>query len=135
MKFSTRGRYALRLMVDLAKRDRETPVSLKDISEEQEISFKYLEQIVKSLTKVGILKSVRGAQGGYLLNRLPEQITAGDILRATEGTLLPVSCIGGAHEDCARLNKCEAYNFWNGLYYTLNEYVDSVTLQDLINGI
>ncbi len=135
MKVSTRGRYALRLMVDLAKREQNAPVSLKDISEGQEISFKYLEQIVKSLTKSGILKSVRGAQGGYLLNRIPEHISAGDILRATEGSLLPVSCLGGAHEDCTRLNKCEAYGFWNGLYDVLNEYIDSVSLQDLIDGI
>ncbi|NLP48173.1 MAG: Rrf2 family transcriptional regulator [Clostridiales bacterium] len=136
MKVSTRGRYALRLMVELAKREQDTPVSLKKISIGQEISYKYLEQIVKSLTGAGILRSVRGAQGGYLLNVSPEQITVGEILRVTEGSLTPVSCLNDTEtpeeEDCNRQEKCEVYDFWKGLQDVVSEYIDSVTLHDMI---
>lgn len=134
MKISTKGRYALRLMIDLAQHDKDGFVSLKDIAERQEISVKYLEQIVTVLCKIGFLKSLRGSQGGYKLAKAPEEYTVGDILRVTEGDLAPVACLEDEHNQCLRYPICNTISFWKGLYDTVNKYVDSVTLADLLKS-
>ena len=132
MKFSTKGRYALRLMLDIACHSDGGYLSLKEISKRQDISMKYLEQIVGSLSRAGLLKSSRGAQGGYKLTRPPKEYTMGDILRITEGTLAPVSCLEDEPNQCGKAAACITLEFWQGLYDRINEYVDSVTLQDLL---
>ena len=119
MKISTKGRYAVRLMLDVAIHGMDKNVSMRDVAERQNISIKYLEQIVSILTRVGYLKSVRGAQGGYRLTKAPSEYTIGDILRTTEGTLSPVSCLEDEENTC--------------LYDVINKYVDSITLEDLVN--
>lgn len=129
MKFSTRDRYALRLMVELANHG-ETLVPLKEISDTQQISLKYLEQIITPLAKAGLVTSVRGAQGGYRLARPAEQITAGEILRAVEGELTAIPCLG-ANVDCPRRDQCQTIGFWCGLNDLINHYVDGVTLAAL----
>lgn len=129
MKFSTRDRYALRLMSELANHP-DTLVPLKEISEAQEISLKYLEQIITPLTKAGLVVSVRGAQGGYRLARPDTEITAGEILRAVEGELTAIPCLG-SDIDCPRRGRCQTLHFWSGLNETINHYVDSITLAKL----
>lgn len=133
MKVSTKGRYALRLMIDLAQQDRGGYVALKDISARQKISLKYLEQIVTQLSKAGLLESVRGRQGGYRLTKKPSGYTAGDILRVTEGSLAPVACLETKTNKCSDYEKCSTLDFWEGLYGLIQNYVDGVTLEDLVN--
>lgn len=132
MKFSTKGRYALRMIVDLAMHQANGCVSLKDIAERQGISKKYLEQIVPMLNKSGMLKTIRGYQGGYMLTRRPDQYTVGDILRITEGSLAPVSCLESSPNQCPKAGECMTLFVWEGLYKSINEYLDSVTIQDII---
>lgn len=132
MVISTKGRYALRLMLDIAMQGGGSPVPLHDIAERQGISFKYLEQIVPPLTKAGYLKSVRGANGGYLLTRDPKEITTGDILRAGEGNLAPVACLANEDMECPRADLCITLPFWRGLDDAITAYIDSVTLEDLV---
>ncbi len=134
MKISTRGRYALRFMIDLAQHDSSSFVALKDISERQGISIKYLEQITSLLSKFGLLISVRGPQGGYKLSKDPSQYTIGEILRVTEGDLAPVACLSTAVNSCEKKNKCATLQFWKGLSKVVNEYLDGQTLQDVIDG-
>ena len=134
MKFSTKSRYALRLMAELARYAPGTTVSLKEISERQNLSLKYLEQIVVQLSRAGYVTSTRGAQGGYQLARHPSEYTVGDILRITEGSLAPVACLEHEPIDCARANECITLDFWRGLYDVINQYVDSVTLEELVNN-
>ena len=129
MKFSTRDRYALRLMVELANRPNDL-IPLKDISDKQRISLKYLEQIVTPLTKAGLVSSVRGAQGGYRLARPAGEITSGEILRAVEGSTAPVAC-DGIDNSCTRSDLCSTVKFWRGLDDVIEKYVDGVTLADL----
>ncbi len=131
MVFSTKGRYALRLMVDLTLHNSGEYIALKDISQRQNISVKYLEQIVPLLSKAGMLKSVRGPQGGYKLSKSPREYTAGDILRITEGSLSPIPCLENGADGCERRNECTTIDFWSGLYKAITDYVDSVTLEDL----
>ncbi len=131
MKISTKGRYALRMMIDIAINSDGNWVSLKDISERQGISVKYLEQIVTLLTKAGLLRSVRGSGGGYMLTKSPEQYTIGQILRTIEGRLAPVACLESDENLCERKDECPTLEFWQGLFNTVNEYVDSYTLKDL----
>jgi len=133
VKVSTRGRYALRLMIDLAENNTGDYISLKDISARQEISTKYLEQIVTQLSKAGFLKSVRGPQGGYMLAKDPKKYSVGSILRITEGSLSPISCIEDKPNQCSRCAGCPTVDFWQGLNQTINDYVDKYTLDDLIN--
>lgn len=133
MKISTKGRYAVRLMLDVAVYGSDKNVSMRDVAERQNISMKYLEQIVSQLAKVGYLKSIRGAQGGYRLTKKPSEYTIGDILRTTEGALSPVACLDDEINRCPRAGQCPTIDFWQGLYDTVNNYVDSVTLEDLIN--
>ena len=130
MKISTKGRYALRVMIDLAVNDKGDYVSLKDISNRQEVSLKYLEQIMAMLNKAGYVKSTRGNNGGYRLVKLPEEYKVGDILRKTEGDLAPIACVNG--EECGKRENCKTFKFWQGLDNVINEYVDSKTLADLI---
>ena len=132
MVISTKGRYALRLMLDIAMQDGTSPVPLHDIAERQGVSFKYLEQIVPPLSKAGFLKSVRGANGGYLLTRDPSEITTGDILRVGEGNLAPVACLASDEIDCPRADLCVTLPFWKGLDEAITAYIDSVTLADLV---
>ena len=133
MKVSTRGRYALRLMVDLGiNSDENTYVSLKDISARQQISVKYLEQIVTPLHRAGLVRSIRGAQGGYRLSRKPENYTAGEILRAIEGSFAPIACLENETNECEQYAKCPTVGFWEGMYKAISDYVDSVSLADMI---
>ena len=132
MKVSTKGRYALRLMTDIADQGGEGFVSLKDAAERQGISMKYLEQIAGMLAKAGLLQSGRGAQGGYRLTRSPEEYTVGDILRLTEGDLAPVACLAGAENVCDRCGECATLDFWTGLYSAVNAYINHWTLADLL---
>lgn len=132
MKVSTKGRYALRLMIDLAEHDSGDYIPLRDISERQGISVKYLEQIVTQLSRAGFLRSVRGAQGGYRLSRRPENYTVGEILRITEGDLAPIACLSDETASCPRESECATLDFWKGLRRVINEYVDGSTLDDLV---
>lgn len=131
MKISTKGRYALRMMIDIAENEKNGSVSLKDISKRQDISLKYLEQIVGLLTRANLVKSRRGAGGGYVLAKSPEKYTVGDILRVTEGNLAPITCLEAEENLCPRAESCKAVKFWQGLYNTVNKYLDSTTLLDL----
>ena len=131
MRISSKGRYALRMMADIAENGGDDLVTIKDISERQDISTKYLEQIVTHLTKAKLLRSVRGPKGGYMLTKKPEEYTAGEIIRAIEGDLAPVACLADKINRCARKNICKTLGFWEGLYNAVNSYVDRVTLRDL----
>lgn len=131
MKISTKGRYALRVMIDLALNGDEKFISLKDIAERQEISNKYLEQIIAMLNKAGYLKTARGNSGGYKLAKKPNEYVIGDILRATEGDLTLTYCLTEEGE-CKRKENCKTYSFWKGLDNVINEYVNSKTLEDLM---
>ena len=133
MKVSTKGRYALRLMLDLAINNTGEPISLKDIAKRQEISDKYLEQIISVLNKAKYVKSVRGAQGGYILTKQPKEYTVGMILRLTEGSLAPVACLEHEPLECERKYDCATLPLWQGLYKVINEYLDGITLQDLLD--
>ena len=133
MKISTKGRYALRMLIDLAEHRNEGYIALKDIAKRQEISKKYLEQIVSVLNKPEILKTNRGYQGGYQLARSPEKYTVGDILRITEGGLAPVSCLEQEENLCERRSYCTTLFIWEGLYKAVNDYLDSITLQDILD--
>lgn len=132
MKISTKGRYALRMMIDLAQHKNEGYLALKDIAERQGISKKYLEQIVPVLNRMELLHANRGFQGGYKLARKPEEYTIGEILRATEGSLAPISCLDCGHPECERTDHCITLPFWRGLHQAIEDYVNSVTLQDLV---
>lgn len=132
MKISTKGRYALRLMIDLARHAQEYAwIPLKDISRRQEVSVKYLEQIIHGLSASGMVSSLRGPSGGYRLAQDAHSYTAGDILRAIEGSLAPVSCLADSLNHCGRYGKCPSVKFWEGLHKVIAEYVDSITLADL----
>lgn len=131
MKISTKGRYALMIMVDLAINSSGEYISLKDIATRQEVSNKYLEQIIAKLNKAGYLEVARGNNGGYKLAKVPKEYVVGDILRATEGDLSPIYCLT-EEEDCKKKENCKTHSFWKGLDKVINEYVDSKTLEDLI---
>ena len=132
MKISTRGRYALRMMLDIATNDHGEPVRIKDIAARQDISVKYLEQIVSVLTKAGYVKSIRGPQGGYRLARLPKYYTVGMILRLTEGDLSPVSCTDNNY-DCPKMHDCVTIRIWKELDEAINSVIDKYTLEDLLD--
>lgn len=133
MKISTKGRYALRLMIDLASNGNGTPTSLKDVAKRQDISDKYLEQIISVLNKAGYVRSVRGAQGGYLLRKDPSEYTVGMILRLTEGSLAPVSCVEDEEVICDRQDACVTVMVWKKINDAVNGVVDNITLQDLVD--
>lgn len=134
MKISTKGRYALRLMIDLASCGEGEFVALKDIAERQSISKKYLEQIVPLLNKAELLRANRGNQGGYALTRAPEQYTVGEILRVTEGNISPVACLQYKENICPRRAECTSLPVWEGLNKVIVEYLDGITLRDILNG-
>lgn len=131
MKISTKGRYALRLMLDLALNGQGQPAALRDVAGRQDISEKYLEQLVAPMTRAGLLKSVRGASGGYLLTRSPADYTVGEILRTQEGSLAPVECADG--QACARSSQCVTVDLWRRLKEAVDGVVDATTLQDLVD--
>ena len=133
MKISTKGRYALRMLVDLAEHQGDGYVSLKDIAARQEISKKYLEQIVSMLNRPDILTTSRGYQGGYRLARPAKDYTVGDILRLTEGGLTPVSCLENENTPCEKADTCVTFPIWQGLSRVINQYLDSITLQDILD--
>ena len=133
MKVSTRGRYALRLMLDLAVYNTGEPISLKDVARRQQISEKYLEQIISLLNKAGFVRSVRGAQGGYMLKRDPAEYTVGMILRLTEGDLAPVSCVGTDGMECERRQECVTVRVWERINDAVTEVVDGITLADMVS--
>lgn len=131
MKISTKGRYALRFLLDLTLHNDKGYVTLKEISERQGISLKYLEQIVSLFQKSGCLKSARGPSGGYRLAKNPSDYTIGSILRITEGSLAPIACLDSAINECPRQASCSTLSFWMGLQQAIDNYVDNVTLEDL----
>ena len=136
MKISTKGRYALIMMVDLAlnQGDEGRFVALKDIAARQDVSKKYLEQIIPILNRLDMLITNRGFQGGYRLARKPEEYRIGDILRLTEGGIAPVSCLEGKENNCPRKENCSTLSMWEGLNKVIGEYLDGITLQDLVDN-
>lgn len=133
MKISTKGRYALRMLLDLAEHGNERYVALKDIAERQGISKKYLEQIVPLLNKADILQTNRGFQGGYMLTKAPDKYTVGSILRITEGSISPVACLDHDPSQCERSDNCMMLGVWKGLNKVISEYLDGITLQDILD--
>lgn len=131
---STKGRYALRVMLDLSEQPKDEAIKLKDIAERQGISVKYLEQIIAVLNKAGLVRSIRGPQGGYMLNRNPEDYTVGMILRLTEGDLAPVSCVSyNNNAVCSKESACATKTVWHKMYKAINDVIDNITLADLKN--
>lgn len=132
MLISTKGRYALRTLIDMAEHRPDGYLPLKEIADRQEISEKYLESIVKILVAGGIVVGVRGKGGGYRLSRNPDQIRVGDVLRLTEGSLVPVNCLEQATNLCPRMSQCRTLPFWSGLQDVIDRYIDSFTVADLV---
>lgn len=135
MKISTKGRYGVKAMLDLALHSDGNPVALKSIAERQGISESYLEQLIAILKKNGLVNSIRGAQGGYLLAHDPKDIIVGDIIRALEGSLAPADCV--IEEDpapCSKADGCVTRVLWEKIRDSVNDVIDSVTLQDMIDG-
>ena len=133
MMVSTKGRYALRVMIDLAQNAGESFVSLKDVAQRQEISMKYLEMIVSILNKGNMVKSQRGKSGGYRLVKSPCEYTVGSIIKLAEGSLAPVSCLEKG-ESCDRMESCVTFPLWKQLDDIIDNYLGHITLQDLIDG-
>ncbi|MCR5522961.1 MAG: Rrf2 family transcriptional regulator [Clostridia bacterium] len=131
MIISTKGRYGLRILIDLAMHKDEGFLPLNDISKRQDISKKYLEQIVPVFVKAGILRTNRGSQGGYQLAQSPDKITISDVLRLTEGDFSPVPCVGCEPSECNRKEQCQTIAVWQGLYDVVNNYLGNITLQDI----
>ena len=131
MIVSTKGRYALRVMIDLAEHQAEKYVPLKEVAARQEISEKYLENILKVLVQNGFLEGLRGKGGGYRLTRSPDQYTVEEILMLTEGSLAPVTCLTPGASPCARLANCRTYEMWKGLNDLISNYFSHITLADL----
>ena len=134
MLISTKGRYALRVLIDMAEHQSENYVSLKEIAQRQDISEKYLESIVKALVKGGILTGLRGKGGGYRLRKPPEEYTVGTILQMTEGSLAPISCLEEDAKPCTRIAECRTLAMWQGLDRTIREYLDGFTIADLMQA-
>jgi len=133
MKVSTKGRYALRMLLDLARHRDGGFIPLKEIAERQKISKLYLEQIVSLLNTSNILRASRGKQGGYMLAKEPSQYTVGQILNITEGNMAPVACLEDETNHCERAEFCETLPMWIGLNKIIYEYLDNVTLQDMLD--
>ncbi len=131
MIVSTKGRYALRVMIDLAEHQSEKYIHLKEIAARQEISEKYLENILKTLVQHGLLRGLRGKGGGYRLTRPPEQYRVSDILLLTEGNLVPVACLEPGASACGRRSECRTYEMWRGLDQVIHDYLSKITLADL----
>lgn len=134
MKISTRGRYAIRVLIDMAEHFKGDYLPLKDIVKRQEISQKYLEGIMLLLAKSGIVEGVHGKGGGYRLKKSPEELTVGEILRATEGSLAPVTCLEENAAPCARAGSCKTLSMWREFYGLVNEFFDGKTIKDLMGN-
>ena len=132
MMISTKGRYALRVLIDMAEHQPDGYIPLKEIAKRQDISEKYLESIIKSLVKGGGVEGMRGKGGGYRLCKSPDQFTAGYILRLMEGSLAPVSCLDSGSAPCERASACRTLSRWAGLNEVINKYLDQYTLADLL---
>ena len=132
MMISTKGRYALRVLIDMAEHQTDGYIPLKEIAKRQGISEKYLESIVKLLVKGGVVEGMRGKGGGYRLCKSPDQFTAGYILRLMEGSLAPVSCLDSGRAPCERASECRTLSLWTGLNEVINKYLDQYTLADLL---
>ena len=132
MMVSTKGRYALRVMIDLAEHNTRDYIPLADIAKRQEISEKYLESIVGVLSKKGLVESLRGKGGGYRLNRSPEEYTVASILKVTEGSLAPVACLENEVNTCPRAAECRTIDIWTKLYKLIDDFFEGVTIADLI---
>ena len=132
MKISTKGRYAIRVMIDLAENNTGKYIPLKDIAARQDISEKYLENIISALTKAHFLEGLRGKGGGYKLTREPHQYTIGSILRLTEGSLAPVACLDDQPNKCPRVTTCKTLSMWENFYKMIEDYFDGITLEDLL---
>ena len=133
MKISTKGRYSLRILLDMAQHKEDGYISLKTVAERQGISKRYLDQIMMILNRTDFLKSARGAQGGYKLAKPANQYTLGSILRLTEGGFAPIACLEDGSEDCDKHDKCMARRAWQGLEEVMSEYLDNTTLQDILD--
>lgn len=129
---STRGRYALRVLIDMAEHRNEGYIPIKDVASRQEISKKYLERIMPILAKNGLVKGIHGQGGGYKLTREPKDYKIGEILRLTEGDLAPVACLSANAEPCSRCNECRTIKMWSKFNDLTNEYFDSITIADLM---
>lgn len=134
MKISTKGRYSLRMLLDLAEHRDKGFVPLKDIAARQNVSKKYLEQIVALFNSSDILRTNRGYQGGYMLIKRPDQYTVGEILRITEGGLCPISCLETDPNECPRSGFCKTLPVWKGLDAVISDYLDGITLQDILDN-
>ena len=134
MLISTKGRYALRIMIDLAEHQTDEFISLRGIAQRQEISEKYLESIIRMLVKARVVESLRGKGGGYRLKKDPDQYTVGSILRLTEESLAPVSCLEADAETCPRAGNCRTLALWQGLDKVIYDYLESVTIADLMES-
>ena len=132
MMISTRGRYALRILVDLAEHQQDGYVTLKDAAARQEISEKYLESIVKLLVRAGCIEGLRGKGGGYRLSRPAEEISVLDVLQVTEGTLAPVACLEAGSKPCPRRSSCRTISLWEDLDAIVSEYLSRYTIRDLV---
>ena len=133
MIVSTRGRYALRVMLSFAQKDSDAYIPLKEVAEEEGISQKYLESIMTSLSKAGFVDAIHGKGGGYRLNRPPEEYTIGSILKLTEGNLNGVNCSADTAEGCERLNGCQAKKMWDRLNRLIDDFFEGITLADLLD--
>ncbi|MGN0517313.1 MAG: RrF2 family transcriptional regulator [Acutalibacteraceae bacterium] len=131
MMVSTKGRYALRVMIDLAEHN-DGFTAMKSVAERQDISLKYIEKILPILVRANMIEGVHGKGGGYRLTLAPEDYRVGDILRLTEGDLAPVACLECGSEPCDRASECRTLPMWNKLNTIINDYLDSVTLADLM---
>lgn len=129
---STRGRYALRVMIDLAEHNDGTPVAMKEVAERQDISLKYLEKILPVLVKENLIEGVPGKGGGYRLNRKPQEYRVSEILRLTEGDLAPVACLNCGAEPCRRTAECRTLPMWMELNKTINQFFDGYSIADLM---
>jgi len=132
VKISTKGRYALQMLLDLAERWGGGFISLKEIANRQNISKLYLEQIVSLLNTSNILRANRGKRGGYMLAKEPSKCTVGEILQLTEGSLAPVSCLDDEQNQCSKAEHCKTLAMWEGLEKAINDYLNSVTLKDML---
>ena len=132
MKISTRGRYAIRVMLDLAEHNSGEYIPLMDIAKRQEISEKYLESIVAALSRNKLVNALRGKGGGYRLAKAPEEYSIGSILRVTEGSMAPIACLENEPNECERAGECRTLKMWQDFYKLINDYFENITLQDLL---
>ncbi|MGN0447613.1 MAG: RrF2 family transcriptional regulator [Acutalibacteraceae bacterium] len=134
MMISTRGRYALRVLIDLAEHQDGEYIPLKEVAQRQGISLNYIERIMPVLTKAKLIEGVHGKGGGYQLTKAPDEYKVGDILRLAEGDLAPVACLGCDAKECDRKDQCRTLSMWSRFYKMTNEYFDGITLADLMQG-